>query len=288
MSYAVGVVTGSLGTVADRGKPDSREVGERIKRRRAELGMKRRELAEAAGISYPYISQLETGSRDASLPTQIAIARALDVSLDALFAPEDLPGSSPSSTTAPPVSGSPNHPGAAPPATTPSPFPSTTSILDMVVEAATQQIERLPTSMRVDALNKIQLRVMRSLAPSSRIIEHLGPDEVFVFGSNARGIHDGGAARQAFEKFGAEWGNGHGRQGASYAIDTMSGFPTLTAEVKTFLNYARRHPRLRFLLTPIGTGIAGYRADQIAPLFANRPDNVFLPPEFTALLDNKI
>ena len=272
--------------MADRGKPDSREVGERIKRRRDELGMKRKTLAEAAGISYPYISQLETGSRDASLPTQIAIARALDVTLDALFAPEDLPGSSPSSAAALSPPGSPNDPGGVPSATAPSPAAPTTSILNTVVEAATQQIERLPSSMRVDALNKIQLRVMRSLAPSSQIIEYLAQDEVFVFGSNARGIHDGGAARQAFEKFGAEWGKGHGRQGASYAIDTMSGFPTLTAEVKKFLDYARRHPQLRFLVAPIGTGIAGYRADQIAPLFADRPDNVFLPPEFKALLDN--
>lgn len=274
--------------MADPGKPDSREVGERIKRRRDELGMKRKTLAEAAGISYPYISQLETGSRDASLPTQIALARALDVSLDALFAPEDLPRSSSSSAAALIPLGSPDLSGWAPSATAPSPSASTTSILDTVVEAATQQIERLPTSMRVDALNKIHLRVMRSLAPSSHIIEYLAPDEVFVFGSNARGIHDGGAARQAFEKFGAEWGNGHGRQGASYAIVTMSGFPTLAAEVKKFLDYARRHPQLRFLVAPIGTGIAGYRADQVAPLFANRPDNVFLPPEFKALLDNEI
>lgn len=143
-----------------------------------------------------------------------------------------------------------------------------------------QEIERLPSSMRVDALNKIQLRVMRSLTPKSHIIDHLAHDEVFVFGSNAQGIHDGGAARQAFEKFGAEWGKGHGHHGASYAIDTMSGFPTLAAEVKTFLNYARRHPQLRFLVTPIGTGVAGYRADLIAPLFADRTDNVLLPLEF--------
>ena len=40
------------------------------------------------------------------------------------------------------------------------------------------------------------------------LITALGPDEVFVFGSNALGHHGGGAALQAFERFGAEWGMG--------------------------------------------------------------------------------
>ena len=54
-------------------------------------------------------------------------------------------------------------------------------------------------------------------------ITHLAPNEVFVFGSNANGAHGGGAARVAYEKFGAIWGQGHGMQGMSYAIDSMSG-----------------------------------------------------------------
>ncbi|OBI08414.1 hypothetical protein A5715_15320 [Mycolicibacter heraklionensis] len=126
---------------------------------------------------------------------------------------------------------------------------------------------------------------MESLT-SSRI-ERLAPNEVFVFGSNAHGWHDGGAAREAFQKFGAIWGEGHGHHGQSYAIDTMSGFPTLAAEVATFLDYARAHPELRFQVTPIGTGSAGYRVDQIAPLFAEIPENVALPVEFTTWLDDQ-
>ncbi|OBH19711.1 hypothetical protein A5710_07850 [Mycolicibacter sinensis] len=118
-------------------------------------------------------------------------------------------------------------------------------------------------------------------------IERLAPHEVFVFGSNAHGMHDGGAARDAFQKFGAVWGEGHGHHGQSYAIDTMSGFATLAAEVDTFLDYARAHPELRFQVTPIGTGIAGYRIDQIAPLFADRPENVVLPVEFSSWLENE-
>jgi DNA-binding XRE family transcriptional regulator len=248
--------------------------------------LNRKALAEAAGVSYPYISQLETGDRNASYRTQIAIAEALGVGLDDLFAPEELRGSSPSRMPAPsPPGGSIDASGAAL-ATTPGLSSPTRSTLSEVVAFAADAIESLPSKVRLDALNQVQLRVMRSLTPSSRI-ERLAPHEVFVFGSNARGIHDGGAARQAYEKFGAVWGEGHGHHGQSYAIDTMSGFPTLVAEVDTFLDYARQHPQLTFRVTPIGTGIAGYRVAQIAPLFADKPENVVLPPEFSALLDEE-
>jgi hypothetical protein len=247
--------------------------------------MDRKALAEAAGVSYAYISQLETGYRNASYRTQIAVAEALGVGLDYLFAPEELRASSPSSRPAPsPPSVSVDADGASL-AATPSLSSPARPTLSEVVAFAADAIESLPRAVRLDALNQIQRRVMDSLT-SSRI-ERLAPNEVFVFGSNARGLHDGGAARDAFQKFGAVWGAGHGHHGQSYAIDTMSGLPTLAAEVDTFLDYARQHPQLRFQVTPIGTGVAGYRVDQIAPLFADKPDNVVLPPEFSAFLDEE-
>lgn len=251
-------------------------VGERIKRRREELGMDRNALAEAAGISYPYLSQLETGYRNASHPKQLAIAGALGVGLDDLFATEELRDSLPSSKP---------EAGGASPATTPGLSSSARPTLSEVVAIAVGAIEYLPRGVRLDALNQIQRRIMDSMT-SSRI-ERLAPGEVFVFGSNAHGLHDGGAARDAFQKFGAVWGEGHGHHGQTYAIDTMSGLATLAAEVDTFLAYARAHPELRFQVTPIGTGIAGYRADQIAPLLAGRPENVVLPSEFSAWLDDE-
>ena len=116
------------------------------------------------------------------------------------------------------------------------------------------------------------------------MISELGPDEVFVFGSNADGWHAGGAARTALERFGAVWGEGHGHHGRSYAIDTMSGLGVLAEEVAAFVDYARAHPELRFLLTPVGTGIAGYAPEKVAPLFVDAPDNVVLPPEFVEAL----
>jgi hypothetical protein len=111
-------------------------------------------------------------------------------------------------------------------------------------------------------------------------ITELKPHEVFVFGSNASGQHGAGAARTAYEKFGAVWGEGHGLHGQSYGIDTMSGFPTIEREVAEFLHFATAHTELTFLVTKIGTGIAGYTVDQIAPLFASAPENVVLPEEF--------
>lgn len=115
-------------------------------------------------------------------------------------------------------------------------------------------------------------------------ITDLGPDEVFVFGSNADGAHAAGAARVAADRFGAVWGEGDGLHGQSYAIDTMSGPQVMADRVAAFLRFAAEHPELRFLVTPIGTGIAGYRAHEIAPLFAGAPANVVLPPEFATLL----
>lgn len=111
-------------------------------------------------------------------------------------------------------------------------------------------------------------------------INHLEENEVFVFGSNLSGIHGGGAARVAFEKFGAQWGVGEGPTGKCYAIPTMQGgVDTIKPYVDKFIEYAKQHTEQTFLVTRIGCGIAGFTDEQIAPLFAaarNLP-NVALP-----------
>lgn len=116
------------------------------------------------------------------------------------------------------------------------------------------------------------------------VISALRPDDVFVFGSNSAGLHGGGAARIAHERFGAVWGEGHGHHGQSYAIDTMSGLDGLAAEARAFAAYAAEHPELRFLLTAVGCGIAGYTPEQVAPLFAGIPQNVTVPAAFAPYL----
>ena len=58
----------------------------------------------------------------------------------------------------------------------------------------------------------------------------------------------------------------------------------LTAIAVAFLIFAGHHPELTFIVTPIGTGLAGYKPEQIAPLFRGAPDNVHLPSDFLEVL----
>ena len=114
-------------------------------------------------------------------------------------------------------------------------------------------------------------------------ISKLADGEIFVFGSNLAGKHGGGAARIALEKFGAIWGKGVGLQGQCYAIPTMQGgVDTIKPYVDDFIEFARTHPEMRFLVTRIGCGIAGFNDRQIAPLFdqAVNVSNIFLPDTF--------
>ena len=114
---------------------------------------------------------------------------------------------------------------------------------------------------------------------SSRI-DTLRPGEIFVFGSNLAGMHAGGAARLAWQRFGAVWGQGVGLQGQSYAIPTMQGgVETIKPYVDEFLAFARAHRELLFYVTRIGCGIAGFHDREIAPLFAEAltMENVVLP-----------
>ena len=118
-------------------------------------------------------------------------------------------------------------------------------------------------------------------------ISELKDNEIFVFGSNLAGHHGGGAARLAYNRFGAIWGQGVGLQGQSYAIPTMQGgVETIKPYVDEFILFAEQHPEYKFLVTRIGCGIAGFRDEEIAPLFAAALDveNVILPREFVKAL----
>lgn len=118
-------------------------------------------------------------------------------------------------------------------------------------------------------------------------IKELAPDEIFVFGSNLAGHHSGGAARVAMDRFGAEWGQGEGIQGQSYAIPTMQGgVETIKPYVDRFLDLAYEWDQNTFLVTRIGCGIAGFTPEQIAPLFDRALDmyNVVLPRDFYDIL----
>lgn len=119
-------------------------------------------------------------------------------------------------------------------------------------------------------------------------ITSLEPDDIFVFGSNLEGMHLGGAARVARQKFGAVMGQGVGLQGQSYAIPTMQGaVETIKPYVDDFINLAYECDQNTFYVTRIGCGIAGFTDEEIAPLFkeARHLYNVRLPKSFVEIID---
>jgi hypothetical protein len=124
---------------------------------------------------------------------------------------------------------------------------------------------------------------------SPKWIKSLSENEIFVFGSNLAGFHGGGAAALAME-WGAIWGQGVGLQGKTYAIPTM--FKTaeeMKSYIEEFLAFAKTHPELKFLVTELGCGIAGFTPKDVAPFFKAVIDedieNVYLPESVAAVLE---
>ena len=121
-----------------------------------------------------------------------------------------------------------------------------------------------------------------------KYIDQLGDNQIFVFGSNLSGIHGAGAAKLAL-KWGAKWGDCEGLRGKTYAIPTKDKNVVRTLSVNEirpyvdrFTQYAEQNPKLTFLVTEIGCGLAGLTPNQIAPLFkeAESIDNIHLPATF--------
>lgn len=97
------------------------------------------------------------------------------------------------------------------------------------------------------------------------------------------GRHGAGAAKVAKVSFGAQFGCGRGPTGRAYAIPTKDtnlnviGIDQIEQSMQDFLLYARLHPELNFFVTRVGCGLAGYRDEQIGPMFAGAPENCSLP-----------
>ena len=121
------------------------------------------------------------------------------------------------------------------------------------------------------------------------LINELAQNEIFVFGSNPAGYHVGGAAKVAVERYGAVYGQSEGLQGQSYAIPTI--FPNvdmIRPHVEKFISFAKKNPDLKFLVTTIGCGNAGFTAYDIAPLFIDAYElkNVILPESFAYVIEH--
>lgn len=120
--------------------------------------------------------------------------------------------------------------------------------------------------------------------------------EVFVFGSNLAGRHGAGAALAARERFGAVLGRGIGYMGQApnrcYAIPTkderLNVLPLdrIRQFVDEFRRFVESRPDLKFFVTRVGCGLAGYRDREIAPLFAGLPEErVSLPDNWRPYLN---
>lgn len=103
--------------------------------------------------------------------------------------------------------------------------------------------------------------------------------DIFVFNSNLSGIHGKGAAKVAYEHYGAIWKQGKGLQGSSYAIPTKNfilrplPLEKVKEYIKEFIAFAKENPDLTFYVTRVGCGLAGFKDEQIAPLFKTAPKN---------------
>lgn len=114
--------------------------------------------------------------------------------------------------------------------------------------------------------------------------------EIFVFGSNLAGIHGAGAALFARKHHGAVLGKGIGLQGSSYGIPTKDErirtlpLSVIEKHVKDFIAFANQHHEMTFNVTRIGCGLAGYKDQDIAPLFRGAPVNCRLPDEWRNII----
>ena len=153
-------------------------------------------------------------------------------------------------------------------------------------------------------------------------ITELQENEVFVFGSNTTGFHGAGAAGFACrgdarntwrqdewflaamkapigsEKRVGKWavygvGRGFqvGREGKSYGIDTIkipgqkrsTPLSDIKKQIEELNIFAKNNKQFKFLVTKIGSALAGYTVEEIRSLFVEVhqiEDNIILPIEY--------
>lgn len=115
---------------------------------------------------------------------------------------------------------------------------------------------------------------------------------IFVFGSNLMGVHGAGAAKFALENHGAIWGKGVGLQGNSYGIPTKDArimtmrLDAIRPFVEEFIRFAMLRQDLKFQVTRIGCGLAGYTDKDMAPMFVNIPTNCLVDSAWLPFIPN--
>ena len=102
-----------------------------------------------------------------------------------------------------------------------------------------------------------------------------------------------GAALDARRVYGAEHGVGEGITVCCYALPTKHNprlamsLAEISEAVGRFLDFSRQHTELRFRLTKVGCGLAGFQNTEIAPMFFSAPSNVVLPGLWQRIKDGE-
>lgn len=121
----------------------------------------------------------------------------------------------------------------------------------------------------------------------------IDPTYVLVVGSNLKGAHGRGGAKHAKLCHGAKYGVAEGMSGNTYLLPTKDEYiktlpiSRVKKHVDKFLDFARSNPDIKFFLTPVGCGLAGYTPSDIAPMFETAPENVLLPKSFLDVYEQK-
>lgn len=117
-------------------------------------------------------------------------------------------------------------------------------------------------------------------------IQRLRQGQIFIFGTDKRGSQRLGAAGFAAKCCGAAIGIAEGLTGSSYALPTQGfTFEETSTAIKRFIDFVKSNSNMTFLVTPIGCGHAGFKAEDIAPFFFEclTFKNVWLPYDFLTI-----
>jgi hypothetical protein len=131
------------------------------------------------------------------------------------------------------------------------------------------------------------------------LLTELPPEGIFVYGCNTQGRHGAGAAKVAYDKFGAVYGK-IGWQGQSYGIVTKNlrkkthpsiSIQEIVDQIDSLYGIATMHPKLDFYVAYSGTGtnLNYYTPNQMARMFACRyiPENMVFEESFAELIKNR-
>ena len=133
-----------------------RELGRFVEERRKALGLTRKDLVARSGLSYPYVSQIETGDREPALKAMHALAQATDVTVEFLASlTSEEYSSSPSSRT-------PSRPESLPMSLSPS-LRGPGEMREKVLASVERKLRILPPLERMGVLNELLAQAVAEL-----------------------------------------------------------------------------------------------------------------------------